>query len=128
MKRYRTALLVLAGVMCVTLLASTVFAADNFTGTWKLNAQKSECSPGTPPKSLTSTGDTASFTFDGYDSTGKAIVPDELSIKLDGKDYSIADDPTRDTNKPASQLRFGKRKNALDRNPSNRYRFRRSVM
>jgi len=101
MKRYRVALLVLADVMCLTLLASTVFAADNFTGTWKLNAQKSAYNSGTAPKSLTSKvevkADTASFTFDGYDSTGKAIVPDELSIKLDGKDYRIADDPTRDT-------------------------------
>ena len=39
-------------------------------------------------------GDTVSFTFDGYDSTGKAIVPDELPITLDGKEYPIAEDPT----------------------------------
>jgi len=100
MKKYRAPLLVLAGVVCVAVLATTVFAADNFTGTWKLNLQKSEYTPGPPPTSLTSRvevmGDTISFTFDGYDFTGKAIVPGELSIKLDGKDYPIADDPTRD--------------------------------
>src|SRR2546429_1287937 len=58
-------------------------------------------SPDPPLKSLTSRvelkGDTISFTFDGYDANGKAITPDELSIKLDGKDYPIAEDPARDT-------------------------------
>jgi hypothetical protein len=101
MKKYRAPLLVLAVVVCVGLMAGTLLAADNFTGTWKLNLEKSQYDPGPPPKSLTSRvdimGDTANFTFDGYDSTGKATEPAELSIKLDGKDYPIADDPTRDT-------------------------------
>jgi hypothetical protein len=101
MKKYRAALQVLAGVVCVGLLTIAGFAADNFSGTWKLNLQKSQFNPGPPPRSLTSTlaimGDTANFTFDGYDSNGESIVPEELSIMLDGKDYPIADDPTRDT-------------------------------
>ncbi len=101
MKKYRLAFRALTVVVCVTVVTITVFAADNFTGTWKLNLQKSQYSPGPPPRSRTSTvavvGDTVNFTFDGYDSTGAAIVPGELSIKLDGKDYPIADDPTRDT-------------------------------
>jgi hypothetical protein len=102
MKKYRAPLLVLAGVICVASLVTTVFATDNFTGTWKLNLEKSQYTPGPPPKSLTSRveviGDTVNFTFDGYDFTGKATIPDELSIKLDGKDYPIAaDDLTRDT-------------------------------
>jgi hypothetical protein len=42
-------------------------------------------------------GDTANFTFDGYDASGKAITPEELTIKLDGKDYPIQGDPARDT-------------------------------
>jgi hypothetical protein len=102
MKKYRAPLLVLAGVICVASFVTTVFATDNFTGTWKLNLEKSQYTPGPPPKSLTSRvevmGDTVNFTFDGYDFTGKATIPDELSIKLDGKDYPIAaDDLTRDT-------------------------------
>ncbi len=101
MNTYRAPLLVLAGVVCTAALAGTVLAADNFTGTWKLNLEKSQYDPGPPPRSLTSRvdimGDMANFTFDGYDSNGKAIEPAELSIKLDGKDYPIADDPTRDT-------------------------------
>jgi hypothetical protein len=98
LEKYRTALLVL---VCVAVLTITVFGADNFTGTWKLNLQMSQYNPGPPPRSLTSRvevmGDTINFTFDGYDSNNASIFPAELSIKLDGKDYPIADDPTRDT-------------------------------
>ena len=99
MKKYRAALLVLAGIVCV--LATRVFAADNFTGTWKLNLGKSQYDPGPPPRSLTSKveviGDTVNFTFDGYDATSKAMTPMEITVKLDGKDYPIEEDPTRDT-------------------------------
>jgi hypothetical protein len=101
MKKYRAALLVLAGIVCVGVLATTIFAADTFTGTWKLNLGKSQYDPGPPPRSLTSKvevmGDTVNFTFDGYDATSKAITPMEITIKLDGKDYPIEEDPTRDT-------------------------------
>jgi hypothetical protein len=101
MKKYRAAFPVLTGAVCVAVLTTLVFAADNFSGVWKLNLQKSQYNPGPPPRSLTSTveviGDMANFTFDGYDSGGNAIVPGELSIKLDGKDYPIEDDPDRDT-------------------------------
>src|SRR5437762_7302470 len=100
MKRHRIALLVLAGVVCLAAV-STAFAAANFTGTWKMNPEKSQYNPGPPLKSLTSRvevmGDMVSFTFDGYDSDGKSIIPDELSIKLDGKDYPIAEYRARDT-------------------------------
>src|SRR5207247_4463440 len=73
--KYRASLLVLAAVVCLTIVTITVFAADNFTGTWKLNISMSQYNPGPPPRSLTShvqiMGDTANFTFDGYDSSGK---------------------------------------------------------
>jgi hypothetical protein len=101
MKKYRASFLVSTGVVCMALLTITVLAADNFTGVWKMNLQMSQYNPGPPLRSLTSkveiTGDTANFTFDGYDASGKAIAPDELTIKLDGKDYPIAEDPSRDT-------------------------------
>jgi hypothetical protein len=101
MKHYRATALVLAVVVCLLALTITVFAADNFTGTWKLNLQKSQYDPGPPPRSLTShveiMGDTANFTFDGYEANGKAIAPGEITIKLDGKDYPIEGDPARDT-------------------------------
>ena len=101
MKDYRAEVLVLVVVVCLAALTITVSAADNFTGTWKLNLQMSQYNPGPPPKSLTShveiMGDTANFTFDGYDANNKAIQPGEITIKLDGKDYPIEGDPTRDT-------------------------------
>jgi hypothetical protein len=100
MKNYR-AEMVLAGIMCLAAFTMSAFAADNFTGTWKLNLQKSQYDPGPPLRSLTShvdiMGDTANFTFDGYDANGKAISPGEITIKLDGKDYPVEGDPTRDT-------------------------------
>ena len=99
--KYRASLLVLAVVVCLAVVTITVFAADNFTGTWKLNVSMSQYNPGPPPRSLTShvqfMGDTANFTFDGYDSSGKAIEPAEITTKLDGKDYPIEGDPARDT-------------------------------
>ena len=101
MKKYRAPSLVLAVVVCAASLVVTVLAADNFTGTWKLNLQMSQYSPGPPPRSLTSRleimGDTINLTFDGYEANGKAIEPAEITIKLDGKDYPIEGDPTRDT-------------------------------
>jgi len=101
MKKYRASLLVFTGVVCMALWTRPVLAADNFTGTWKLNLSMSQYNPGPPPRSLTSRveimGDTANFTFDGYDATGKATTPGELTVKLDGKDYPIAEDPARDT-------------------------------
>jgi hypothetical protein len=76
-------------------------AADNFSGTWKVNVEKSTYSPGPPPRSLTSrievVGDTMNFMFDGYDGFGKPILYEELSIKVDGQDHPVQDDPNRDT-------------------------------
>jgi hypothetical protein len=101
MKDYRSEMRVLAVVVWLAALTVTVFAADNFTGTWKLNLSMSQYNPGPPPRSLTShveiMGDTANFTFDGYDGNGKPISPGEITIKLDGKDYPIEGDPARDT-------------------------------
>ena len=101
MKGCRTALCAAISVVCVLVLAAAAFAADNFSGSWKVNLDKSTYSPGPPPKSLTSTiqvmGPTMNFMFDGYDSEGKSILYEELSIMVDGKDYPVKDDPSRDT-------------------------------
>ena len=101
MKGFQSALCAAVSLMWVLILATAAFGADNFTGTWKLNLPMSQYNPGPPPRSLTSKvevmGETINFTFDGYDSKSASIFPAELSIKLDGKDYPIADDPTRDT-------------------------------
>ena len=36
------------------------------------------------------------FIFDGFDSQGKA-TNNELTVRYDGKDYPVKDDPTLDT-------------------------------
>jgi hypothetical protein len=99
--KYRAVMLVLSTAVCVTSLGMTAFAADNFTGTWKLDFQKSTYDPRPPPRSLTShvqmMGDAVDFTFDGYDASGKAITPEEIMVKLDGKDYAIEGDTARDS-------------------------------
>ena len=101
MKGYRTALCAAVSVVCMIVLATAAFAADNFTGSWKMNPDKSTYSPGPPPRSLTSTievmGDNMNFMFDGYDGQGKSILYEELSLTLEGKDHPIKDDPARDT-------------------------------
>ncbi len=101
MKGYRIALCVVIAVACVFALAAAAFADDHFSGAWRVNLAKSTYSPGLPPKSMTSTitvtGDTMSFTFDGYDGDGKALLLEELSVKVDGKDYPVKGDPIRDT-------------------------------
>jgi hypothetical protein len=88
-------------VVCALGLCAAAFAADNFVGSWKLNLEKSTYDPGPPPRSLMVTiqavGDTLNFMFDGYDGEGKALLFEELSITLDGKEYPIKDDPNRDT-------------------------------
>ena len=46
------ALYVVVGLLVTT---SSLWAADPFVGTWKLNLAKSKYSPGPPPKNLTVT-------------------------------------------------------------------------
>lgn len=99
MKGYRIALCAAVSVVCVLVLATAVFAVDNFIGSWKVNLDKSTYSPGLPPRRMTSTiqieGDSVNFMFDGYDAQGKSLLFEELSLKCDGKDYPIKDDPSR---------------------------------
>jgi hypothetical protein len=103
MKEYRTVLCTAIVGVCVLWTAAAVSAADkdNFSGTWKMNPEKSAYSPGPALKSLMSqvqlVGDVANFMFDGYEADGHAILYEELSVKLDGKDYPVKDDPNRDT-------------------------------
>ena len=101
MKGYRFAQHASVSLVCVLVLATAAFAADNFGGNWRVVLDKSTYSPGPPPKSLMAkievVGDRINFTFDGYDADGKALLLEELSLTLDGKEYPIKDDPDRDT-------------------------------
>jgi hypothetical protein len=79
--------------------AAACFAADAFTGTWKLNEAKSKFSPGSP-KNITvvyeAVGDNVKVTIDGIDGDGKP-VHSEWTGQFDGKDYPVTGDPNSDS-------------------------------
>ena len=85
--------------LIVCLATAAVFAADAFTGTWKLNESKSKMGAGAV-KNTTVTyevmGDTIKVTLDGVSSDGKA-THDEWTGKYDGKDYPVTGNPMTDT-------------------------------
>ena len=73
----------------LTLLVANV-AADQLSGTWKMNAEKSKYSPGPPTKDLMVVveSDENNYKLDatGTDGDGKPIHV-QYSAKIDGKDY-----------------------------------------
>ncbi|MEP6995403.1 MAG: hypothetical protein ABI968_12830, partial [Acidobacteriota bacterium] len=75
------------------------FAADVYTGTWKLNEAKSKFGTGST-KNMTvvyaAAGDMTKVTVDGVDKDGKP-THNEWTGKFDGKDYPVAGDPNYDS-------------------------------
>ena len=89
------------GAIVFCFAASGAFAADVFSGTWKLNLAKSKYDPGPPPKGPNSTKIEAidgglKFTNVGVNSEGNP-THNEWSGKFDGKDNPVKGDPNRDT-------------------------------
>ena len=80
--------------------SSLLLAADNWLGTWKLNAEKSKYSPGPAPKSATAkfevAGDSITLTTDGVSADGKTAHGSYTS-KFDGKDVPWTGNPDADT-------------------------------
>jgi uncharacterized Ntn-hydrolase superfamily protein len=90
---------VIFATLIVCLAAAAVFAADAFTGTWKLNEAKSKLGAGAVKNTTVTyevTGDTIKVTLDGVDADGKA-THDEWTGKYDGKDYPVTGNPMTDT-------------------------------
>jgi hypothetical protein len=89
----------LAALCAIVLSSSLALAAENWLGTWKLNAAKSKFSPGPAPKSLTlkfeSTADGIKLTSDGVDSEGNPTHGEYVS-KFDGKDVPWTGNPNAD--------------------------------
>jgi hypothetical protein len=88
-------------LLLVTLALSVAArAADQHSGTWKMNPAKSKYSPGPAPKSTTvsinSDADNIKLTSDGIDASGNPIHM-EYTAKFDGKDYPITGAPNADT-------------------------------
>jgi len=90
----------LAACCAVVLSSSVALAADNWLGTWKLDAAKSKYNPGPAPKSQTlkfeATEDGIKLTSDGVNSEGKATHGGYVS-KFDGKDVPWEGNPDADT-------------------------------
>jgi hypothetical protein len=81
-------------VLCPT---AVCFAADAFTGTWKLNEAKSKLAGG-PKNDLVvyqAAGDNVKITVDGTGSDAKP-THSEWTGTFDGKDYPVTGDPSSD--------------------------------
>ncbi|HZQ90599.1 MAG TPA: hypothetical protein VFA60_02270 [Terriglobales bacterium] len=79
--------------------ALTCYAADNFSGTWKLNESKSKIAAGAAKNSTVvyeAAGDQTKVTVDGTSADGKAIHS-EWTGKWDGKDYPVTGGENEDT-------------------------------
>jgi hypothetical protein len=83
------ALYVVVGLLVTT---STLWAADPFVGTWKLNLAKSKFSPGPPPKNLTVTYEATEngikATTEGVNAEAKPVAT-TYTATYDGKDTSV---------------------------------------
>jgi hypothetical protein len=77
-----------------------ITAADQSSGTWKLNAEKSKYSPGPPPKTLTVVVESDENNYKveatGMDGEGKPTHV-QYSAKFDGKDYPVMGIANADT-------------------------------
>ena len=75
---------------CLVAASVTLYGADTFSGTWKLNVAKSKYSPGPPPKSNTQKIEAVEggikVVADGENAEGKK-THNEYTAKFDGKDY-----------------------------------------
>jgi hypothetical protein len=75
-------------------------AADQHSGTWKMNPAKSTYNPGPAPKSISvkidSDADNIKLSSDGIDATGNPTHV-EYTAKYDGKDYPLTGVPNADT-------------------------------
>src|ERR1700730_11636016 len=82
-----TATLLVALVLCVT-----PAAADQHSGTWKMNPAKSKYSPGPAAKNLTliveADGNGVKIDSEGTDGEGKPTHV-QYDAKFDGKDYPV---------------------------------------
>lgn len=89
-------------ILLVLLALSVVaFAADSpFTGTWKLNLQKSKAAAGDPTKNdvhhMVVNDETLTDHQEWTDDKGTKQITTEA--KIDGKDYPVTGDPTTDMN------------------------------
>jgi hypothetical protein len=87
-------------VIVALALSGVARAADQHSGTWKMNPAKSKYTPGPAPKSITvkidSDADNIKLSSDGIDAAGNPTHV-EYTAKYDGKDYPVTGAPNADT-------------------------------
>ena len=89
------------GTIVFCFAVNGAFAADVFSGNWKVNLAKSKYDPGPPPKGpnfskLEAIKGGLKFTNDGVNAEGKP-THNEWSGQFDGKDNPVKGDLARDT-------------------------------
>ena len=81
------------------MLTVTTTAADQLSGTWKMNSEKSKYSPGPAPKDLTVVVESDEYNYkldaSGTDGDGKPLHV-QYSAKFDGRDYPATGIPNAD--------------------------------
>jgi len=93
--------ILILGAIAFSFAMNGAFAADVFTGNWKVNLAKSKYDPGPPPKGpnyskLETIPGGLKFTNDGVNAEGQP-THSEWSGKFDGKDNPVKGDAARDT-------------------------------
>jgi hypothetical protein len=87
-------------LLLVALAVSVSAAADQQSGTWKMNVAKSNYNPGPAPKAITvkvvSDAENIKLSSDGIDTAGNPTHL-EYTAKYDGKDYPVTGAPNADT-------------------------------
>ena len=90
----------LAACIAIVVGSSVTLAADNWLGTWKMNAAKSKFKPAPGPQSQTltfeATAEGTKLTSETVDADGKAIHGGYVS-RFDGKDVPWEGNPNADT-------------------------------
>lgn len=101
--RHNLSKVFLAAICAIVLSASAALAADNWLGTWKMNAAKSKFTPGPATKSQSlkfeQTKDGIQLTSDGISADGSALHSSYTS-KWDGKDVAWTGNPDADMASP----------------------------
>ena len=100
MRTNRFVVFTTALLLAALVLAVTAAAADQHSGTWKMNPDKSKYSPGPAPKTSTakieSDENGIKVNVEGTNADGSALHV-QYDAKFDGKDYPITGVPNADT-------------------------------
>ena len=100
MRTNRSVAFTMVMLVAALTLAVTAAAADQHSGTWKMNPDKSKYSPGPAPKSTTITIEAddkgVKINAEGTNADGSALHV-QYDAKFDGQDYPVTGVPYADT-------------------------------